>query len=397
MDEIIRIHAFSENGDQSDCGTLRLPATAYQLWDVSDRLHRDGADGFSMLVRVFEKHDFLRPFLNSRYDQCGPKKLYELNALAQRLSELDDLGIAAFKGLLKMEKPKGPIELPRLINLAYSTECCHVVYEALNDSQLGRFLAENGLAPETEGVPDSVFEMLDFEQIGRRHRAAEGSVFVERDYASPGAYVERHDNIVEAYKELELEPKAPDYTALLNLAYGGKTARLKLPADDRDLSAALDLLGAPDWTGVWRGCSDCAVPSLTQMISEEPDLSAINSLARELADIGPESLTACKALLEAAECGDLQRAGALLGELGEYTFSPQPDAPAQYAMDALSAILPEKDAAQLIPHLDLRGYGQALLQDRNAVMTSFGLIQRKDGQPIQAIETQPEQGGMEMM
>ena len=88
---------------------LRLPATAYQLRDVSDRLCRDGADGFSMLVRVFEKHDFLRPFLNTRYDQCGPKKLYELNALAQRLSELDDLGIAAFKGLLKMEKAKGPI------------------------------------------------------------------------------------------------------------------------------------------------------------------------------------------------------------------------------------------------------------------------------------------------
>lgn len=44
----------------------------------------------------------------------------------------------AFHGLLQMEinKRAGDILIPRLIDLAYSTDCCHVVGEALNGSQL---------------------------------------------------------------------------------------------------------------------------------------------------------------------------------------------------------------------------------------------------------------------
>lgn len=337
--------------------------------------------------------------MRDEFDQCGPRELYELNALAQRISELDTFGRTAFKGLIKMEfdKTKDPIELPRLIDLAYSTDCCHVVYEALNDSQLGRFLAENGLAPETEGVPDSIFEILDFEQIGRRHRVAEGSVFVERGYASPGAYVERHDDIVEAYKELELEPKAPDYTVLLNLEYAGRRAQLKLPAGEQELNAALEQLGEDNWCLVSWWCADCAAPALAELINKETDIDVINGLARGLEGMEPEALQIYKALLEATECRNLINAEQLTGKLDEYRLSSQTRSFVQCAEEKLAAIMPKEDAALLIPHLNLYSLGRSLPQERNAAMTSYGLVERKDGQPIQAMEPQPEQGGMEMM
>lgn len=400
MDEILYIYAtLDDRGTRINSEELSLPATAYKLRDITDRLCQEGTVEFSIAVDVHEKYEFLEPYLDGGYGQCGPKKLYELNALARRLSELDSFGITALKGLLEMEaiKTKGNIELPRLIDLAYSTECCHVVYEAMNDSQLGRFLAENGLAPETEGVPDSVFELLDFEQIGRRHRMAEGSVFAERDSASPGAYVELHDDIVEAYKELELEPKTPDYTILLNLEYGEKRAQLKLPAGERDLNAALEHIGAEDWTGVSWSCADCAAPALAGMIFEETDIAVINGLARGLKGVEPKDMLIYKAILDAAECGNLINAERLTGELDEYRLSSQIRSFTKCAEEKLAAIMPEEDLKLLAQHLNLYGYGRSLLQDRNAVITSYGLVERKDGQPIQAMENQPEQGGMEMM
>ena len=70
--------------------------------------------------------------LKTLIDRSG--SLYELNALAQKLSELDETQGAIFAGLVKMENAKGPIPLPRLINLTHGAERGHVCYDALNDS-----------------------------------------------------------------------------------------------------------------------------------------------------------------------------------------------------------------------------------------------------------------------
>ena len=138
-------------------------------------------------------NDFLRAFKECRslgygYNYLAPfisdaLNLYELNALSRKLADLNPAQQTAFAGLLKMEieKRDGDILVPKLIDLAYSVDCCHVVAEALNDSQLGRFYADNGFIPITENVPDSVYELLDFEALGRKARNEEGGVFVDRD------------------------------------------------------------------------------------------------------------------------------------------------------------------------------------------------------------------------
>ena len=57
----------------------------------------------------------------------------------------------------------------------------------------------------------------------------------------------------------------------------------------------------------------------------------------------------------------------------------------------------ESDVKLLLPHVNLYAYGEALMQHQHTALTEYGLIERQDGQPIQSMEKQPSQGGMEMM
>jgi len=404
LSEIFNVYAVRE--DDPDSGAevfLTLPASPYELLDALDKLRLGGNDRVKCGVDEYYQFGSLAAFLDE------PNDLYELNALAQKLSELDDRQAVAFEGLLEMERrdKKGPVGLPRLIDLACSTGCCHMVGEALSDSQLGRFCAENGFVSGMDSLPDTVFDLLDFERIGREHRRREGGVLVERDAEHPGGYVERHSDLVETYKELDLKPKAPDYSILLEVSKGffndpsydsGKTTQLKLPAAPETLSDALDAVGAWDWREAGWRCLDCRTPQLTDTISDnEYSIDTLNQLAQKLAKLDPKALPAYKALLDAANCHDLDKAEQLMDTLDEYIFSPQFSSPIEVAKGELSVILAEWDAALLTPHLNLNEYGQSLIQRCGGLLTDYGLIERKDGQPVQAMERQPRQGGMEMM
>lgn len=401
MRKVFYAYALSDHTDSDAEAFLNLPASPYEMLDAMDKLRL--SEGSDVQFRVDEYYRFgsLVPFLSEPTDLCA------LNALAQKLSELDDRQEVAFEGLLKMEiEKKGePIGLPQLINLAYSTDCCHVVDEALNDSQLGRFLAENGFVPGVDDLPDAVFDMLDFERLGREHRQREGGMLMERTADHPGGYVERHSELVNAYKTLNLTPKTPDYAILLKVSKGffndsaydsDKTVQLKLPAAPEALDAALTALDVWDWREAGWSCLDCRVPSLMDAVSDTDDIHAVNQLAQRLTDMEPKALAAYKALLSATECRNLQIAEQLMDTLDEYVFSPQFSSPIEVAKGQLSVILCDGEREQITPYLNLYKYGQELIQDGGGVMTDYGLLERKDGQPIQAMEQQPQQGGMEM-
>lgn len=196
MDKIFDVYlAKADQPESAAYAELSLPATPCQMQDAFDKLQL--AEGEIPYWEITGYHAFeeLSSILN---ESCG---LNDLNALAQKLSKLDERKCTAFAGLLQMERADGdPIPISRLIDLAYSTDCCHMVCEVLNDSQLGRFCAENGFVPGVEELPDAVFELLDFERIGREHRQSEGGVLVERGADYPGGYVERHSDLQQVYE-----------------------------------------------------------------------------------------------------------------------------------------------------------------------------------------------------
>lgn len=393
--------AKADQPDSGACAELSLPAVPYQMQDAFDKLRLAEGESLYWEITGYRQFEELSSVLN---ETCG---LYDLNALAQKLSELDERQCTAFAGLLAIEQRKNqPIPISKLIDIAYSTDCCHVVDTALNDSQLGLFCAESGFLPELENLPDTVFNLLDFERIGREHRQRENGVLVERTADHPGGYVEQHSALAEVYKTLDLTPKTPDYTILLEVSKGffndpgydsDKTVQLKLPASPETLSSALEDVGAWDWRETGWSCLDCRVPMLTEMISDtEEGVGFLNSLSQRLAGIGPKELTAYKALLEATNCRDLLSASLLADSLDKYSFSPQYSSPIEVAKGELSVILCDGEAEIIMPHVNLHQYGQALIQNYGGVLTAYGLIERVDGQPIQGIEESPTQGGMEM-
>ena len=128
--------------------------------------------------------------------------LTELNLLACKLADLSPQQDAAFEGLVRMDLDKGMAELPlnRLIDLANSVDCCHMVAEAGNDEQLGHFYVDNDFPVLPAGLPEEVYELLDYGAIGRKARQEEGGVFTS------GGYVVQHSDLDVSYSQSQGGP-----------------------------------------------------------------------------------------------------------------------------------------------------------------------------------------------
>ena len=367
MTKVFHIRALnSPNGDFREV-ELDLPATDYVLLDAMEQLRLEDGKRPYLEFRAAEEYDYL----NKRIQEAD---IFRLNALAKRLAELDMRGMAVFEGLVCMaiRKGGGTIPIGSLIDYAYSGECCHVVEDILTDEELGVFLVENGFIPEAEDLSDKALELLDCTRIGKTHREAKGGAFTSF------GYVERHSELCQVYKTLDFTPKQPAHT-ILAATFDGDRVAFPFPAN-------IPMGTEPVC------CVDCAVPSLIGLTG---GMETVDLLARRLANMNGTDLCKFKALAEAVCCRDLSQAKRLLSTLEEYLFSPEYRTPAEAAEGELAIILDERAAALIRKHLNLQRYGEDLLRQRNTVLTSYGLIERRDGQPMQSMEVQPAQGGIE--
>jgi len=383
---IFQVYVAADDAFTGRSTSLCLPATPYELLDALDRCRVEDAGDLYWEIEEYYSFSELEPFLT------GDAELYELNILAKKLSELDEYQRISFEGLVKMEVEKlDPLGIPRLIDLAYSTDCCHVAVDVGDDAALGRFYAEGGFVPKVDGLSDELFELLNFEKIGRECRTGEGGVFTN------GSYVVQHTELVEAYKDMDLTPKTPEYAVLLEISKGhfngpaydnDKTVLLPLPTEPAAMDAALTAVDAWDWREVGFRCLDCRIPALTSHIEGDDNIAHINRLAQKLQSMDGGDLTKLKAVLEATQDFSVLGATHAVDTLDEYLFRPQYASPEDMARDFL-----ESSMETLPPHINLYAYGQALMQEQECTLTEYGLVSREDGQSL----TPVEQGGMEMM
>ena len=370
MDKIMAVYIAKANAPESEADAmLSLPAMPYELFDALDRARVQQGDDLYFQVEKYSVFEYMEPpFITDA------NNLVELNTLCQKLSELNDQQSTAFEGLLKMEvaKKNGPIAIGKLIDLASSVDCCHVVGEALNDSQLGRFYAENGFVPELDNLPDKVFELLDFERIGRELRQGECGVFTN------GGYVVQHSELAEVYKDMTFTMQTPDYQILLEDMQGN---RIELPRQN-----------LPD-AGIC-ACIDCRIPLLMAAI-DAADIQDVNAFAETLKDMGDKPMRKYKAVLSASGCDSLEEAAVLAEHLNEYLFDEKVTGLRDMALAEINFMMDEDGAALLARYVDLTGYGKAVLENDCAVITPYGHLERKDHQPVQAPPNQ--QSGMEMV
>ena len=129
--------------------------------------------------------------------------LTELNLLAKKLASFEPVREAAFEGLVRMDLDKGTMELPlcRLIDPANSADCCHVAPGVGNDEQLGHFYVDNDFPVIPPGLPEEVYEVLDYAAIGRKARMEEGGVFTSE------GYVVQHTDLDVSYSQSHYGPQ----------------------------------------------------------------------------------------------------------------------------------------------------------------------------------------------
>jgi len=378
----------SGNGDSY--ATVTLPLTPYEMLDTLDKLRMTPEEEPDWEICGFLAHREL-------HDWIGSGSVYELNALCEKLSELNPQESTVFEGLVEMEKEKDAkiIPLHRLLDLAYSTGQCHLLDDVHNAEQLGRFAAENDFVPETDNLSDKAFELLDFKKIGERFMNGEGGVIVR------GGYVAQDGDLAQdVWKSLDLTPRKPDYAILVELIAPdpNDNVTLALPAPPAELDAAMALTGARDLSEVPCLCLDCRAPALRDALTDANSLADACRAADQLATLTESQLKIFRALITAMEVTELGAALDFAERIDEYLLSPEMRTFEETAEYDLRFCLGDEAAEVLLPHVNLYQYGRALQEREQFALTDYGRVQRVDCQPLMAEnqKEQPTMGGMEM-
>ena len=376
---------------------LEMPASPWEVWDAMEKVRLQTDDILYMEIEDYYAFEYLSPHLDGL-----DISLNELNDLAAQLAALDEVQGIAFEGLFSMEVQRkvtangGVITLQDLRDLAVSakTDCYHVV-DAADDAALGRFYAENDFIPELDGVSDAVFKMLDFAGIGRMMRCSENGVFVG------SLYVLQDGELTTAPPVQKTLPEKPGYLFRLTLGLhpdigDDRTVTLDLPAAEAELLDAQEQLGVEGWEGVMVIDYDGIIPYAADFTDLPMELEELNAFTKTARDIPRSEVPKLKALLEHFEVTDLATAAGLAEHIGDYILTPEISSPQEAAIDELNFTMDAHSAELLLPHVNLFTYGNEIIKDDNAALTSYGLLHREDYQPMQTPVQETQEQAMTM-
>lgn len=375
------------NPDKDTYVTLELPADPYAVLDAWERLRLAPDTRVEWEMEDYGEFPVLFPGLQSG------EGFPALNALAERLTSLDSRQRTAFEGLVKLQDGR-PMEPDALITLSEQAKHCQVAPEATDDASLGRVYAANGSIPAVKDVPDKVFELLDFQLLGRRIRQSAGGVFTRQGYVVPDGNWKPTEG-----QEPRIAPEAPTGFFRLELRLGEERAELTLPAGQElvEVRERMEAVGLPN----------CAVTAFHSRVPQLPAawaalerLDTLNCLAIRLmvlAERDSLALIKYKSVLEVSSISSLEDAMALTERLGAYNLNWAAASPEDVARGELRRSMEEENADLLCRYLNLYGYGEALIQQYGGELTDYGLLTRADGQPVQKpLPPQPTRGGRQM-
>lgn len=387
--------------------TLTLPAAPYEILDALDKARITNERVIYSAEIIGCELDYLPQFIGNNAN------LYELNHLAERLFSLNEWELDCFEGMVMMDTIRtqySPIAVDRLINMTHSMNDCHVVYEAHDDSTLGKFYADNDFVQKLKNVPDEIYECLDFGKIGKEMREGEGGVF------TPHGYVVQNGEILQTYHSGDaVTLEKPDYTVLLRVTKGyfndpqydnNLVAFLKLPADDEMLSQAVEAVKAASPEECVFSAADCMIPSFTEKIgdalyeSEGDRYGLVNELAQQLRHIKEENgVLTYKAMLETTPADiSLEDVLDLAFLTGEFELLSETASPADYAEKEVQRMMSFESDDGLEQFCNLEGYGRYLMEKYGIAQTPYGLLEQQNGRTVeQCLNNRPSKShGMEM-
>ena len=393
MDKQFRLYVSHFDGYTEGCAELDLPAGLYEIRDALEKARISEEDYVLLTIEGCRCDELEDAFEHRPQPMDTVKDIYILNALAEKMSTMEQHELNMAGGLIRMDKHPDRMSIERFYDLMHSTRCCHYV-DVPSDYGLGKFYVENGFLPELENLPESVVSKLDFKRIGEEMREAEGGVFLDDGMG----YVVLHSDIIEVHKNLSPVPPEPDYTILLEIGLPdkGEPEFLKLPLSTAELDSAPSRFGDCSWQDLsWR-CADCKIPSIRDTISTADSIRQINNVAEMLDELSGIELSTCKALLSVMKPDDLTDVVHYLAAKDEYVLSREIASPKDVGMSRLKTALQEDEVKLLAPHVNLYAYGESAMKLYGMELTEYGGLERWDGQPVQKQSDAPAQGGMEM-
>ena len=387
------------NGGPMGCETavtLDMPATWAEFYDAVQKA-RIGDERHCDNEVVAMDRSYLRPSIAKNAN------LLDLNLLAQRLAWMTADEEHGFEGLLAIERSLccEPIPLTRLITLAFNTDRCLFVPGVSSDRELGSFLLDSGgLSKEASRLlkgaePDSDYRDGLLEVFGKKHREDRNGVFTQYGYAQTNS---RPEQVLAPGDIAYFHRTGAPVVLEVSCAASGLTATLDLPACEKGIRRAVEAVNAASAEACGFRCVDCLIPAARQIVDnaiEEGGVKQADDFARLLAAKERIWDTAdqvkYKALLEVSGCDSSEDAASLAEELDQYEVKPEIAEPWNYAECVLRERYPD-----LPPLLFQTGQayqvGMDLLEQDHAAMTSYGMIRRKDRQPLP--ELRQEAGGM---
>ena len=370
----MRVYLFGQDWTSShEEMYLDLPAAPWELVDAMEKLNLTEEADLYVQAEEYYDFDYIQSFIPES------TSLSQLNELCATLNSMDEMDRIGFRGLLQSSAfyDRFNLSVEKLMDIAQAKDCYHIAEGVGNDAELGRYLCLNGFIDGTLEMPEKVYELLNFEKIGKDFRMAEHGAFADGCYIAPDGEI--------PHREMHYEICPPEYVVMLDVFNREDSTKhwlLAAPAVPEEMDSALRHIGAESWDEAVCICTDCQIPQLMETVTQTGNIAAINRFAGILEGVPAEDITKLKAVLEVMHCDDLITASLIAGELDNYMLSENIRGAEDYGRWQLDYMLSSADRDLILKHINLYAYGKELLEQDAAVISTYGLIERKDNQPI---------------
>ncbi len=337
--------------------TVQLPQTPLELYDMLDRIGSD-----NKYCNVYMNIDDER-IPKAMCDGGFYDDIFKLNLLAQRLEQMSHAYTAGFKAVLMAHED---YNLDDLILLTYGLEA-YPIYPCKDFAELGEVVIDNDMIPEVEKCPDELVEYLDKENIGRLAAEKFKGIFVGGYYCEVADY-EPPDMEITISK-----PKRNEFQILAGTDEHS-AQWITLPCDKEIYDKVIYEIRSP-----------------LPYIEDIDDTSRLNELAEKVAALDKADLVKLKAVMELGEVEDISGTIDAINSLSEFDFDPNLRYESEFGREYLLKILPQDFKAEIFDSLNMRDFGRRILDAKDGLVTSYGIISGYGQELYTPIFTEQEQ------
>ena len=354
--DILRVKIRNRYDDKHSIN-VNLPAEPMELYDMLDRIGSD-----NKYCNVYMNIDDER-IPKAMCDGGFYDDIFKLNLLAQRLEQMSPAYTAGFKSVLMAHED---YNLDDLILVTYGLEA-YPIYPCKDHAELGEVVIDNDMIPEVENCPDELIPHLNKSSVGRLAAEQFKGTFVGGYYCEVADY-EPPDMEITISKpkrnELQILVGTDEKTAQwYSLPYSGNIS-------DKDIYG---------------------LRSPLPYIEEIDNASRLNELAEKVAELDRADLIKLKALMELGEVEDISGTIDAIDSLSEFDFDPNPRNESEFGREYLLKLLPQDFKAEIFDSLNMRDFGKRILDAKEGIATSYGIISGYGQELYTPIFTEQEQ------